>query len=133
MEGEMRSRRISLVLGIVFLTAAVARADKVTSDYDHSVNFYKYKTFMWIDEPQSEQPFMQDRIMSAVNAQLASKGLRRVSEGADLAVKANLATEEKHTWETYYNGGPGWGWGWGGCCWDGWGWGTGWATTVERT
>src|SRR5262249_17875911 len=97
----MQLQRISAMLGILFLTAAVARADKVTSDYDHSINFYKYKTFMWIGEPQTTQAFMKDRIMSAVDAQLTFRGLRRVSEGADLAIGANLATEERHTWETY--------------------------------
>jgi len=108
------------MLGIVFLTAIVAFADKVTSDWDHTVNFSKYKTFMWIDKPQTDEPFMQDRIMAAVNAQLTLRGLRLVSDGADLAIGANLATEQKHTWETYYSG-------------SGWGWGSGWSTTEERT
>jgi hypothetical protein len=108
------------MLGLLFLTVAVARADKVTADYDHSVNFYKYKTFMWIGEPDSNVAFMKDRIMAAVNAQLTVRGLRLVSDGADLAIGANLATEEKHTWETYYSG-------------SGWGWGDGWATTTEKT
>jgi len=108
------------MLGIAFLMAVLARADKVTADYDRSVNFSKFKTFMWIEEPQTGEPFMKDRIMAAVNRQLTYRGLRQVSDGADLAVGANLATEEKHTWETYYSGG-------------GWDWGGGWATTTERT
>jgi hypothetical protein len=44
-----------------------------------------------------------------------------VEEGADLAVGSHLATDERHTWETYYSGG----WGY----WDG----GGWSTTVEKT
>src|SRR5262249_26555119 len=113
----MQLQKISVTLGILFLTVAVARADKVTFDYDHSVNFYKYKNFMWLhDEPQTTEPFMKDRIMAAVDAQLTLRGLRRVSEGADLAVGAKFATEEKHSWETYYSGSDG-----------------GWATTTEKT
>src|SRR5262245_27359702 len=116
----MRSPKIYLGLGLLFLIAGVARADKVTADYDHTVDFSKFKTFMWIQEPQAEDPFMRDRIKNSVNAQLKARGLRLVHDGADLAVGAELATEEKHTWETYYSG-------------SGWGWGGGWATTTEKT
>jgi hypothetical protein len=75
---------------------------------------------MWIHEPNTDQPFMAQRIANAVNTQLRVRGMRLVSEGADLAVGANLATEEKHTWETYYSGSD-------------WGWGGGWATTEMKT
>ena len=36
-----------------------------------------------------------------------------------MAVGANLATEEQHEWETYYDGS--------------WGWGSGWSTTKVKT
>jgi hypothetical protein len=117
----MQSRNNFVLLVILILSATVARADKVTADYDHSVNFSKFKTYMWIPDSHSSVPFMKDRVMKSVNQHLTARGLREVSAGADLAVSANLATEEKHTWETYYSGG-----------WD-WGWGGGWTTTTERT
>ncbi len=116
----MQSKNISAMLCLVFLLATIARADKVTADYDHSVNFFKYKTFMWIGEPETNEPFTKQRIMTAVNNQLKARGLRPVNDGADLAVGADLATEEKHTWESYYSG-------------SGWGWGPGWVTTTVRT
>ena len=119
----MRSSKIGIMLGIILLLAVVARADRVTADHDHAVNFSEYKTFMWIQKPKSKEPFMADRIVAAVNAQLRLKGFREVNEGADMAVGANLATEEQHEWETYYDG-SGWGWGWDG---------GGWATTRVRT
>src|SRR5262249_358080 len=46
----MRSQRISVILGTLLFAAVVARADKVTFDYDRNVNFGKFKTFMWISE-----------------------------------------------------------------------------------
>jgi hypothetical protein len=110
-------------LGFALFLAVAARADKVTSDYDHSVDFSKYKTFMWIREPQPPNPLMKDRIMGSVNDELTARGMRQVDEGADLGVGANLATEERHTWETYYTD-SGWGWDWGGA---------GWSTTEMRT
>ena len=116
----MRTYKVSVMLGLVLLLAVVARADRVTSDYDHKAHFAKYKTYMWIREPDTNEPFMKQRIADAVDAQLRIRGMRLVSEGADLAVGANLATEEKNTWETYYSGSD-------------WGWGGGWATTEMKT
>jgi hypothetical protein len=115
----MGLQRYFVLLSILFFSVGVARADKVTADYDKSVNFSRFKTFMWMHEPETNEPFMKQRIMNAVNAQLTARGMRQVSEGADLVVASNLATDEKHTWDTYYNG-----------AWD---WGGGWSTTTERT
>jgi hypothetical protein len=105
------------------MTTAV-RADKVTTDRDHTVDFTKFRTYMWINDPDVNSPFMKQRIRAAVDQHLRFRGLREVNDGADLAVGANLATQERHTWETYYSGDAGWGWGWGG---------GGWSTTEERT
>ena len=116
----MRPSGIVITLGMMLLAGVVARADKVTSDYDHEVNFSQYKTFMWIQRPKCEEPFMAERIVSAINAQLKVKGLSEVTEGADMAVGANFATEEQHEWETYYSG-------------SGWGWDGGWSTTKVKT
>jgi len=116
----MRAAMVSVTLGMFFLTAMTLRADKVTTDYDHTVDFSRYKTFMWINESEINEPFMKDRIMASVNTQLINRGLRKVSDGADLAIGANLATAEKHVWDTYYSGSD-------------WGWGSGWSTTEERT
>jgi Domain of unknown function (DUF4136) len=116
----MQIQKLFVLLGFVFLLAVTARANRVTTDYDHTANFSKYKTFMWVHEPDTNEPFMKTRIVDFVNSQLKYRGLRQVSEGADLAIGANVATEEKHTWDTYYSG-------------DGWGWGSGWSTTEMRT
>jgi hypothetical protein len=115
-----QKHKIFALLAILFFSVTATRADTVTADYDHTVNFGKFKTFMWIHPPEMSIPFVGDRVMKSVNQHLTSRGLCEVSEGADLAVSANMATEEKHTWETYYSG-------------DGWDWGGGWATTTERT
>jgi hypothetical protein len=124
------SRIISLFVAILFTTTS-AFAHKVRVDYDHRANFSKYKTFMWVEKPQTENPLMDERVVNAVNAQLSAKGLEPVTTDADLNVSATSTIEQKQILTTFYDGwGGGWGWGWGG----GWGWdGPGWATTYVDT
>ena len=56
-------------------------------------------------------PLMVDRIKSAVNAVLASKGWAEVPSGADAAVVAIETTHNQQTLDTFYDGfGGGWGW-----------------------
>jgi len=105
----MQVQQFFVTLGLVFLLATGARADRVTSDYDHAINFSNYKTFMWIQEPESKEPLTKERIMASVSAELTARGMSQVNDGADLAVGANIATEEEHTWEDYYDG-TRWGW-----------------------
>jgi Domain of unknown function (DUF4136) len=138
----MRIPRIIAVFVCILFATSFAFAHKVRVDYDHSVNFSKYKTFMWTEKPQTEDPFMGDRIVNAVNAQLRAKGLNPVPADADLSIRATLSIQEKQILNTFYDGwgwdGPGWGWGWGGPGWGwggpGWGWGgPGWATTYVES
>lgn len=116
----MRTKQITNILGMLFLTAGAALANKVTTDWDHHTDFSKFRTFMWIQEPNPQEPFMKERIMKSVNLQLQARGMRLVTEGADIAIGSHVATEERHTWDTYYTGG--WGWGWDGT-----------STSIERT
>jgi hypothetical protein len=100
---------IGLVLGTL-LTGNVW-AQKVTTDYDKGVDFSKYKTYMWIKEPKTTNPLVQQRILDDVNAALSGKGLKAVSSDADLAVAAHASTKQEQTLETFYDGfGGGWRW-----------------------
>lgn len=109
-----RSKLIPMFLPAM-LTGGLLFAQKVRIDYDHSVDFSKYRTYTWIKEPETtEDPFMEQRVIDAVNMQLAAKGLRLVNSDADLGLAVHVATQKKNTLETFYNGfGGGWGWGWG--------------------
>lgn len=100
-----------LTFCLLIMTASMAIAQDVKTDYDHAANFSDYKTFMWIKEPKPEDPLMKPRIIEAVNAQLAAKGLQLVTSAADLSVSANTATQQQHTLTSFYDGFPG-GWGW---------------------
>jgi hypothetical protein len=93
------------------MTAGFLYAQDVKTDRDKHVDFSKYHTFTWIKEPKTENPLMKQRIIDAVNTQLAAAGLRLVESHADLGVAANTATRQEHTLQGFYDGFPG-GWGW---------------------
>ena len=109
----MQARILRFVAPAALFTAAVALA-AVHSDYDHHADFSRYHTYSWIGV-QAGNSLWQDRIMSAVDGQLAAKGWTRVASGGDAAVSAFGKVTERDTLQTFYNGFPGWGWrGWGG-------------------
>jgi hypothetical protein len=109
---------------VMFLALAVVLFAKLTTDYDHSVNFMNYRTCSWMKVKASDQ-LWEDRIKHDINAQLSEKGWQQVASGGDASVSAFESTRDQPQIETYYDGfGGGWGWrGWGGG-------GTGLATTT---
>jgi hypothetical protein len=55
---------VAAVLGAVFFSLP-SLAQKVETDYDHSVNFSQYHTYSW-GHVHSTDPFFEDRIRQAV-------------------------------------------------------------------
>lgn len=73
--------RISRTLPVIAAFAAALYAD-VATDYNHKVDFGRYHTYSWIGVKAGNQ-LWQDRIMSAVDSQLAAKGWTKVASGGD--------------------------------------------------
>lgn len=116
----MRRSQVVLVLCSLLTIAGTASAQKVMVDYDHRAPFSDYRTYKWIRPPRMADPFMSQRAMDAINAQLTAKGWQLVSNGpADVGVAAHGATRQVRTVERFYAGYPGWGWRWGGPGWGG--------------
>ncbi len=94
----------------IALAMAVLAFASVKTDYSHSTDFGKYRTYSWISSNAGNSLWV-DRITAAVDAQLAAKGLTKVASGGDLGVSAFGRTQNEQTLETYYNGfGGGWFW-----------------------
>jgi Domain of unknown function (DUF4136) len=109
----MKTRIARFLLPAMIGAVCVAFA-AVQTDYDHKADFSRYHTYSWIGVHASNS-LWQDRIMGAVDSQLAAKGWTKVASGGDAAVSAFGKTTEQDTMQTFYNGFPGWGWmGWGG-------------------
>ena len=101
--------RMSALVGITLLFAAASLAQQVKTDYDRSADFGQYKTYSW-EKVQTRDPLMVDRIETAVNADLASKGWKYVKSSGDVSIIAIEITQNQQTLNTFYDGfGGGWG------------------------
>ena len=103
-------RMMTTAAGVVLFANAVF-AQHVKTDYDRGANFAQYKTYSWT-KVQTQDPLWVDRIKSAVNAQMAAKGLTEMPSGGDVAIVAVEMTRNQQTLNTFYDGfGGGWRWG----------------------
>ena len=120
----MKNYLIIAVISMLFLGACSSIT--VTSDYDKTVDFTKYKTYSyygWAKESNKIlTPFDQKRIEDAFAKEFEKRGLKYVKEGGDLTVALYIQTEKKQEttatttgfgggYGGYYGWGPGWGWG----------------------
>ncbi len=95
----------------LFLTAC-ASGPTVKTDSDPAANFSSYRTYSWAAKPQGGAPLVMQRIVDGIDARLRAKGWSMVPEGGDVAVAAHVATSQKQTLDTFYNGTAMGGWGW---------------------
>src|ERR1051326_3214873 len=97
-------------LALMIPIGAVLLLAVVRTDYDHSVNFGKYKTYSWL-KVQAGSSLWEDRIRRAVDNELAAKGWEKMESGGSAAVAAVGSVKNAQQLETFYDGfGGGWFW-----------------------
>jgi hypothetical protein len=111
------SRKLKMPLLIslmVFIVCSLSMA-KVTVDWDKTADFTKYKTYAWAKGTPASNPLINDRIIAAIDNELAAKGMQKVDDpaSADLIVMYHAALSEETQLNTTDMGG-GWGVRWGG-------------------
>lgn len=98
-------------VAVLFVWTATLFAADIKTDYDRSADFNSYKTYSW-EKVQTRDPLWVDRIRSAIDSQLATKGWTRMDSGGQVAVMAIEMTRDQRTLNTFYdNFGRGWRWG----------------------
>ena len=68
----------TLALAMV-LTPALAMAQKTSYDFDKTANFAGYKTYALKDGTKVGQPLIDDRIVAAIDTELAAKGFTKTT------------------------------------------------------
>lgn len=112
-------KKVALLFLLMFAFGlSRASAQDVRYDYDKDKDFSKYKTYKWVTIKDADQPdeLTAKRIMSAIDTELATKGLTKTdSDNADLLIgyQTAVGTEKQFTsYNTGWGYGPGWGRGW---------------------
>ena len=122
----MQTRLVTAGL-IALLLPTAAMAQKVSYDYSKEANFATFKTYAHKDGTKVGQQLIDDRIIAAIDAQMAAKGLTKSESNPDVFVVYHVSFDKQKDISTFssgYGGGYGpYGWGWGG------GWGGGMTTT----
>jgi len=91
------------LLPVAAVAAVVAFAMDVKVDYDHKTDIANYHTYCWLKAKASDS-LWEDRIMQAVDRQLAARGLAKVPSGGEASVAAVGTTRQEPTFTTFYNG-----------------------------
>jgi hypothetical protein len=116
-ERQMNKRLVALA-AIALLTPVVLLAQKVSYDYDKSADFTTFKTYAHKDGTKVGQPLIDERIVAAIDTQLAAKGFTKAEANPDVFVVYHVAFDKQKDISTFssgYGGGYGpYGWGWGG-------------------
>lgn len=75
----MRTRTTIFMMAVALLAASVTSAQNVTYDVDRSADFASFRTYAWVPGTPVPDAFNHQRIVAAVDMQLAAKGLRLVA------------------------------------------------------
>jgi hypothetical protein len=84
------------------MAGAPILAQTVTIDYDHTVNFLKFKTYTW-EKVHATDPSVEDRITIALNRDMGGRYMTEVSKGGDVTITAVEATQDKQEFATFYS------------------------------
>ena len=104
--------RVLLTLLCALALGACASIPDVYTDHDPSVDFSRYHTYSWREQPEGGTALSVQRIVTRIDQQLMAKGWQLVPTDGDVVVAAHVATREKHRVDTFYDA-PMWGgWGW---------------------
>jgi hypothetical protein len=123
-------KRLGIAAVGLLAIPALLLAQKVSYDYEKSANFAGFKTYAHKDGTKVGQSLIDDRIVAAIDSELAAKGLTKTESNPDVYVVYHVAFDKQKDISTFssgYGGGYGpYGWGWGG------GWAGGMSTTTTQ-
>ena len=88
-------RRIALILFLIGTVALSANAQKVTVGAQPGADLTKYKTYSWSKGLAGANPIVQQMIVTAVDQEMAAKGMTKVETDGELTMAAFVWTESE--------------------------------------
>jgi hypothetical protein len=129
-KGHTMRNRCAIFAIAALMIPTLAVAQKTSYDYDKTANFEAFRTYALKDGTKVGQELIDNRIVAAIETELAAKGLTKSDSNPDVFVVYHVAFDKEKDISTFssgYGGGYGaYGWGWGG------GWAGGTSTTQVR-
>jgi uncharacterized protein DUF4136 len=110
------------ILAIALLAGALpafAFAQKTTYDFDKAAPFSRFKTYAMKEGTPVGQPLIDQRIVAAIEAQMAARGFVKSASAPDVFVVYHIALDKQKDISSFSTGtgygpyGYGWGGGWG--------------------
>jgi hypothetical protein len=90
--------KLSFVLLTAIILGACGSGIKISSDFDRSVDFSKYKTFSFYqltDKGPGLSELNRDRIVNSIKQELVKKGMTENNTNPDVLVNATAVTKDK--------------------------------------
>jgi len=99
--------RIAGTLTLALMACVVATGQDVKTNSMPGTDFSKYHTYKWVNIEGAGHPdqIVDAEIKQSVDSQLASKGLTKTEENADLYVGYQVAVDQEKQWNAYGMGG----------------------------
>jgi hypothetical protein len=83
-------RAFPAIVIVCFILTAMVQAQKTSYDFDRAADFSKFRTYAWKEEAPALERFLDKRIVSAIESQLA-RSLTRIEASPDLYVRYQVA------------------------------------------
>ena len=96
------ARLFAVTLFGAAIAGAPIMAQTVTIDYDHTVNFLKFKTYTW-GKVHATDPSVEARITLALNRDMAGRYMTEVAKDSDVTITAVEANEDKKEISSFYD------------------------------
>jgi hypothetical protein len=95
--------RVITVLVLSLLSVHCWAGSKITATWDKSLDFSKFKTYSWAPHGAVSHPMLAADMVAAIDDELSSRGLKKVSEGGDLIIQVYGSIDSD---ETLYSNDP---------------------------
>ena len=97
-------KRTAALIAAVALVPMVLLAQRTSFDYDKTADFSSIKTFALKDGTKVGDPLIDKRIVAAIEAELAAKGLTAAAANPDVTVTYHVAFDKKQDITAYSTG-----------------------------
>jgi hypothetical protein len=99
---KMIARTLAIGLFAVVFGSLPIVAQTPTIDYDHTVNFMKFKTYTWA-RVHATDPGVEDRITIALNRDMGGRYMSEVPKNGDVTIAAVEGSQDKQEFSTFYD------------------------------